>query len=573
MFFQRINETQWYEFTTGIGTEHVILYKCEEDESVAKSEEQEVRKLFAMFWPEVVSKIEIKSGDTITYYIKCRITFLDGDEIVTDIPLQGIKKLDWTDVDSRCILNPGVPKASEYMANLVHLSVHDAPLEEAIIIDRLGTHIINGNAMFNTGDRLIWPDNLTEKPNVIWKPTPNIRLAIDPKFSEENSVAGMMRVVDLSPESGKILFSQVLLYIQFEAFASIGIKPRCIVFLHGFTGNKKTTYSAFHSQLHNRDEALKSPVRLNASIPAAVKLLYKKSDSVAVLDDLFPAKDNGVRRWQEKTLLEITRVIADGIEPARMRGCKIAKAPPRCGVIFTGEYYTGAGSDAARLLPVKFATPIDNDKMTACQREPLMLSTFYNYYIRWYVKNYDKICALLKEWFVKYRSVKSDIHPRLEETQFFLEAAYKLFLTFCMEKGSISSEAALNEYNAFYNQLRAIVVKQNTRVNQGLGGAPKQVDYLQVIRSLYLDRRFCLAGSPKDFEVKLHEGIIHKEHLYLRQDKLMAKIRTFEPTAEFDDVLKSLKTQYALKTGRDSNSRKIAGCRLRFYAVRLSMLQ
>jgi hypothetical protein len=566
MFFREINDNQRYEFTAGTGTEHVTIYRGERTT-------REIRKHLAMFWLEVICKIEIKSGDTITYYIKCRITFLDGDETVTDIPLQGIKKMDWTNIDSRCVLNPDVPKTSEHIANLVHLSAHDAPLEEATIIDRLGTHVIEGKAVFNTGDRLIWPDNLTDKPNVIWKPTPNIRLAIDPKFSEENAVEGMMRVVDLSPESGKVLFSQGLMYIQLEAFVAVGIKLRCIVFLHGFTGNKKTTYSAFHSQLHNRNEPLKSPVRLNASVPAAVNLLYEKSDCVVVLDDLFPAKDNEVRRWQEKTLLEITRVIADGIEPARMRNCRIAKTPPRCGVIFTGEYYTGTGSDAARLLPIEFKTPIDNNEMTACQREPLMLSTFYDYYIKWYIANYDRICALLKEWFVKYRSVKSDVHPRLQEAQFCLETAYKLFLTYCEEKGFITVETALNEYNAFYNHLRTIVAEQNVRVNQGLGGAPRQVDYLQVIRSLYLDRRFCLAESPKDFEVKLHDGITHKEYIYLRQDRLVAKIRTFEPTAEFDDVLKSLKTQYALKTGGDSNSRKIAGSRLRFYAVRLSMLQ
>jgi hypothetical protein len=376
-----------------------------------------------------------------------------------------------------------------------------------------------------------------------------------------------------SPEAGRITFSFNLLNVQREAFTVAGIKVRSCVSLHGPTGIKKTTLSSFLTQLYNRDEPLESPVRLNASVPAAVKLLYEKGDCVVVLDDLFPAQSSEIRSKQEKTLLEITRVIADGIEPARMRGHQVAKAPPRCGALFTGEYYVGSGSDAARLLPVKMTIPVDNDKLTECQREPLILSTFYHHYISWYITNFGQICGLIKEWFAVYRSTKSNMHPRLQETQFCLEAAYKLFLTYCEDRKFITHEAALDQYNCFYQQLRTIVKEQNARVYQVRNSEPSQVDYLRVIRSLYHDRRLRLADSIKDFEEKAYDGVLHGDHLYLRREGLMAKIRTSEPSADFDDVLRNLKSHQALKPGKCSNSRKIAGSRLRFYVIRLGKLK
>jgi hypothetical protein len=302
--------------------------------------------------------------------------------------------------------------------------------------------------------------------------------------------------------------------------------------------------------------------------------LYEKSDCVVIKDDLFRAEDREIHRQQEKTLLEITRVAGDGIEPARMRGNRVAKAPPRCGVLFTGEYYIGKGSDAARLLPVKITIPVDNDRLSACQRESLMLSTFYDYFIKWYISNFDSICELLKEWVAVYRSTKTSIHDRLQESQFCIEAAYKLYLTYRMEKGFISETDILDEYDSFYSQLRAVVIEQNDRVNQVTRTNPN-VNYLAMIGTLFRTKRFQLVESVKDFVVKEHDGIIHKEHLYLRSDKLMKRIRTIESTAEFDEVLNCLKTHNALKTGSKSNSKQIHGGRrnLRFYVIKLAMLQ
>jgi hypothetical protein len=318
---------------------------------------------------------------------------------------------------------------------------------------------------------------------------------------------------------------------------------------------------------------LKHPVRLNASIAAAVKLLYEISDGVVVLDDLFKSEDSSINRWQRNTLLEITRIIADGIEPARMRGFKIAMAAPRCGALFTGEFYIGDGSNAARLFPAKMTIPIDNDKFTECQNEPLVLSTFYSYLLEWYINDFDGIVSVLKQWRAKYRSMKSNVHDRLAETHFCLESAFKLFLTYREEKGFITNETAWDEHNSFDQQLRAIVSEQNNRVNQGGTGESTQVDYLTLIRTLFNQDRFRVVYIVKEFRKSEHDGVVHGDCLYLRKDRLMAKILSLDSGATFDDVLKCLTSQGALKPDPKGNSRKIGGISLRFYAIKLAKLR
>ena len=180
---------------------------------------------------------------------------------------------------------------------------------------------------------------------------------------------------------------------------------------------------------------------------------------------------------------------------------------------------------------------------------------------------------MLKEWAKVYRSTKTRIHDRLQETQFCLEASFRLYLTYRVEKGFISKDEAREHYNRFYGQLRSIVREQNARVNQSKYNEPKQVNYLMIIRSLYKDKSFRLVRSIKDFEEKEHDGIVHRDHIFFRRDKLIKRIRTYEPSAEFEDAVEYLIKHQALKPGNGSNSRKLGGSRLRFYAIKLAKLQ
>jgi hypothetical protein len=113
----------------------------------------------------------------------------------------------------------------------------------------------------------------------------------------------------------------------------------------------------------------------------------------------------------------------------------------------------------------------------------------------------------------------------LRETQFCLESAYRFYLTYRIEKKFISEEEAQADYKSFHQQLKAIVIQQNsrTKAKPGKDNPPqRQIDYLRLLRSMCRDRRLILADRVGEFKVNTHDGVIHKDFLYLRRDRLMA---------------------------------------------------
>ena len=128
---------------------------------------------------------------------------------------------------------------------------------------------------------------------------------IDSNLSEAEAVSQMIDLLSLSPNAGRVILAQKLVYFMRQAYVDAGKAPCVCVFLFGKTGTQKTTLSSFLTQTYDRSKGIKSPPRLNASIAAAVQLLMKSSDDVVVLDDLFPADSDQIRSQQEELLIEV----------------------------------------------------------------------------------------------------------------------------------------------------------------------------------------------------------------------------------------------------------------------------
>jgi len=445
--------------------------------------------------------------------------------------------------------------------------------------NQLGTHVIDGVPFFCAGDQVIWPSGVENQPNVELVPMP-FKLAIDSNMTEREAVVGMFELMSLSPDALRVVLAHSLLYIMRSAYEAVWKAPRCIVFLYGTTGAKKTTISAFLTQIYNRDTGIANLQRLNASIAAAEELLYEKRDCLVVLDDLFPTKLKKNKDKQEETLLEITRIVADGISRGR-KGSPISGKPPMCGVMFTGEYIVGTGSDAARLLPVELLPITDEKKLKSFQDQPLHVSTFYYFFIKWFITNYFEIQKLLKQWLDAYQGVCLTEHRRLQETHFYLNTAYVLFIQYCSEKQLISEQEAQALYSSFVRLLTALVQEQQIRVwntNQSTKNnescKSNQFNYLWEICKLNKSGAFCLANNQNEFNDALHDGLIHDDCLCLRGEKLESKIRDLGVRTSLNNILDELEAQDALKRGTEKRSVQISGTGgKRFYAIKLGKLR
>ena len=528
------------------------------------------------FRPEVQALVNVyASGDAAPETkVELRLHFGDDkDSELFTVPLSQLEKFDWLAQDIRCRLNPKVAKskAYRYIANEVRKVLHNMTPLKQYRLDRLGCHIIEGVPVFNTGGGLICPPSFEEKKLDVKLAPMSFSIDIDETLSEEEAVVGMLELVSLSPNAGMIILAHSLLYIMRSVYAEVWKSPCCCVFLYGKTGTKKTTLSAFLTQMYNRGRGIASPPRLNASISSAVAIIYEKNDCVVVLDDLYPAGSKETRQTQEKTLLEITRIIADGIEPARMRGHKVAKAPTTCGTLFTGEYLIGTGSDAARLLPVEMTAP-DGKRLKEFQDQPLLVSTFYNGFITWFISNYYGIRDWLKEYCNLYNEANSgvNIHDRLKETYFFLSTAYAMLLQYCFEKGLLQEENTSILHLSFSTLLSDLIRAQEKRVVQGTVSEAERIDFLARISLKYKNGEIILAENPGQFKEREYDGVIHNRELCLRSDTL----RRIFPGIGPEDVAKGLLTQGALRPGtKDLQIQIYAAGGKRFYAIPLNKLR
>jgi hypothetical protein len=524
------------------------------------------------FLPVVQDKVTEADGSES---VRVVIRFSDGTESdLKTLPVSGLQDLDWFNIDQRCHISPDCPRSERYLASIIKFALPDAQLATQTRITQLGTSSVKGVHVYNAGGRLIRPPDMDSEIEVIVEPS-QFNLAVG-NYTERQAATGMMKVVNLGLYAGKVMLAHTLLYLMRALYVAAGVIPCCILFLVGLTGTKKTTLSAFITQLYDRDKGIARPTRLNTTIAAFEAILYEKNDCSIVLDDLFPADSGQTKRKQEQTLIELVRIIGDSSGKARMSGKQVVKGQPSCGVIVTGEYIIGSGSDAARLLPVSFTTPIDNRKLHESQREPLIMSTFYEYYIQWFITNYNNILDWLKAKLAEFRKVDIGVHPRLHETLFCLSTSYLLFLRYCNEKGLTPSARIQSEYRSFRDHLTSLVKEQDKRVKQSGDAKTDQTNYLELVRMIFNGKGFRLAKSIKPFGKKgpeTHDGLIYDGCLCLRGTKLVEKARKYVPAASLNDIIEDLIAQDALKTGKERTI-QIYGCGgKRFYAIPLKKLR
>lgn len=547
-------------------------------------------KWICNFYIDVLYKIDSYSSPEAKpiSYVKLKLHFGMGqhsEEFIESIANLG--NVDWFSKDTRCMLNPDVApaKAQRYITNHIRKKLPEISPTKQYKLRRPGVHIIEGEPIFCAGGEVIRPppDGNSNRPLIEPDSLP-YTLDFDPNLSEEEAIAETLELISLFPDVGRIILAYNLLYFMRELYAAAWKAPRFCLYIYGLTDSRKTTISTFLSQLYNRRNGIKNPPRLDSSIPKFVKIIYSRSDCVQIFDDLCPSESKDVQRYQEKTFLQTVRIIGDGVEPGRVRGLDKEMPPPTTGGILTGEYLLGVGSDAARMLPIEVAPPSQEtlQRLKVFQKDkPFAISTLYRNFIQWFISNYDGVQEILTEWWNAYSD--SDftahyglkIHGRLREMHYNLNTAYAMFLEYCCEKEFISEDQAQAMQQSFLKLITELILDQQGRVNHGKLSKPDaKIDYLTYIRRLYLDGSLKLAASAKEFDVKVHDGVIHLGSLCIYGEKFREIIETANVNP--DEVLDDLESKGALQSGKDGRTVQIyisAKEKRRFYAIKLIKLQ
>lgn len=528
----------------------------------------------ATFIPEVISEIHIHTYQGVETHVRIRLRFENEECNECVIPLSKISSIDWFRQDKRCLLNPNYRKAQDYIANLIRKGLLNAPIEYRYLLDRMGIHFIHKKIVFVAGDRVVTrsSDNavaLNIKSGVL-----PFKLDIDPNLSPQEAFDGMKQLIRLSPEIGRILVAHVISGIIRAAFKEAGLTPCSVLVIVGKTGMLKSHYVPHMVQLYNRNDEIRAVTRFNSTKRFIEDILYDYSECTAVIDDLHTAESKGIKRSNEATAEEIIRRISDDTGRGHKEGNALVQKKFRGNVVFIGEYSIGKESTVPRALVVNLTIPPNSSILDKYQRhQPLLVSTFYYYFIEWYVERFNDIRDEIDNRLTNFREISTTgIHLRLKDTQFYLQTSYSLFLDFCKNSNFITEEDAKDEYLDFGRQLVTLIQAQQARMCF-TGGMQKKINYLKLIKKLYKSNGFQLVGNVKKFDRDKHDGLIYYDCLCLRGKKLDKRIRKEVRGFSHNDMINDLLTHDALKLVAKKNTIQISSLNgLRFYAIWLDVL-
>lgn len=528
------------------------------------------------FVPSVVGVVKVVNSTNVEREeVRVRLCFKDGSSTETNVPLSDLDRVNWFEIDHRCIVNPEYRQARKFIANAIRAGISNAPVETRYILDRTGIHHFNDNLIFAAGDRVISRSSAPEAtPNFELGQLP-FHLDIDKSISPSEAINGMLELMSLSQEIGPVLVAHVISGIIRAAFKEAGLTPCAILVIVGKSGMLKSHYVPHLVQLYNRADGIGPVTRFNSTKRFIEEALYEYSECTAVIDDLHTAESGSIKRRNEETAEEIIRRIADDTGRGRMDGKSQVQQHFRGNAVFIGEYTIGKASTIPRALIANITKPPNGATLDKYQRsQPLLVSTFYYYFIQWYVDHFDEIRDGIDAELTKLReaSALSTTHGRLRDTQFYLQTSYKLFCEFCKDSGYCSEKDARDTYNAFSVQINELVQAQQARFKESVEA--KQIDYLALIRNLYKHDSFRIAKTPKGFDPDKHDGLIYYDCLCLRGKSLEREIRRIEPHSSLNECVSALLNKGALKLVGSKNTVQVNGTGgKRFYAIKLSKLK
>lgn len=528
----------------------------------------------ASFIPEVLAKIRKHSSQGLEYYVRLRLHFEDGQSAEYTMSLVEIENADWFQKDNRCLLNPNYRKAKEYIANSIRRCLTNAPTEEQYHLDQLGLNHVENKIVFVAGNRVITRSCDNASVSNIKADVLPFKLDIEANLSAKDAFDGMKELIGLSPEIGRILVAHVISGIMRTAFKEAGMTPCAVLVIVGKTGMLKSHYVPHLVQLYNRSDEIRAVTRFNSTKRFIEDILYDYAECTAVIDDLHTAGASSIKKINEATAEELIRRISDDTGRGHKEGNAQIQKKFRGNAVFIGEYTIGKESTVPRALVANLTVPPNSGILDEYQRhQPLLVSTFYYFFIKWYVEHFDDIRDLIDKELTKFRKTPaSGVHLRLNDTQFYLGISYKFFLEFCMNSGFITVEESHAQYLNFGRQLTSLIQAQQARVNPS-GGMKGKLNYLKLIRKLYNSDTFRLADSVEQFDQDKHDGLIYYECLCLRGERLDKRIRKEIRGFSHNDVINYLLEHDALKLVAKKHTIQISHLKgLRFYAIWLDLL-
>lgn len=533
--------------------------------------------LVCNFIPRVTKVEWVKNSSTSKARITLKIDFGEEKFTETTVWSKDLDKIYWPDIDIRCIVFNSCRKSKDCIANHIRADItnlSETQMVKKYSLNRLGIHKIENDILFVAGDRVISrPPALDNDDYILNELNGNgfsLHLDIDETLSSEEAFRGMEELISLSDETGEILLAHAISGIMRAAFIEAGFFPSEVIMIVGKSGLLKSNYVTQLVQLYNRGDRVCPITRLNSTKSYIENLLANYQECTVVIDDLHTGESKSIIHNAKENAEEIIRQISDNVGRGRMDGNTRVQHRFDANVVMIGEYPIGKDSTIPRYLEVPITKAPNGEILDKYQREqPLLVSTFYWFFIKWYVAHYESITEKIDIKLTAFRkeSAGSQNHGRLNDTLFYLLVSYRIYLNYCLESGFMTDEIADKRDSTFSKRLLRLVMEQQYQLDD-IENAKQDIDYLGLIRQIYKNGKFKIASSVKEFNSGEFDGMFYYDCLCIRGKNLDHKIKKYIPHANRDMWVRYLKDHNALKMEGQKRTVQINGCSgKRFYAI------
>ncbi|MGY5484135.1 hypothetical protein [Paenibacillus sp. ALE2] len=267
-----------------------------------------------------------------------------------------------------------------------------------------------------------------------------------PKTSSDpvKAMKTSLKLLNLAPTRVTlVLWSLTFLTPLCEVLRKVNLEPKFLVWLHGYTGSRKTTLAKLF--LSHFGELLEHPpASFKDTANSVEKRGFDTKDSLLLIDDYHPTSSPQEKRAMEQLAQQILRGYGDRVGRGRMKQDTTLRQdyPPRGMAIVTAEDLVSGGSSAARLFPTELLkTDVDLNLLTKAQHEAERLREAMTGYLGWVeqMMNASKEYSSIKDLFIQKRNEATalGVHGRLIEASTWLYLGLHFGLKYAVSVGAL----------------------------------------------------------------------------------------------------------------------------------------
>ncbi|MCT1398098.1 bifunctional DNA primase/polymerase [Paenibacillus sp. p3-SID867] len=311
---------------------------------------------------------------------------------------------------------------------------------------------------------------------------PNVKVELDPRLQNykltespsnpKKDMEASLELLDVAPHRVTLaLWGLTYLSPLCEWLRRIGLEPKFLVWLYGYTGSRKTTLAKLFLS-HFGDLLEHPPASFKDTANSVEKRGFDAKDSLLLIDDYHPTSSPKEKLSMELLAQQILRGYGDRVARGRMKQDTTLRAdyPPRGMAIVTAEDTLSVGSSVARLFPVELLkTDVALTPLTKAQLDAEKLSSAMKGYLEWVgqaMATFEE--GNLRELFVEKRheATKLGVHGRLVEASSWLYLGLHMGLLYAESVGALAEVQGHELRTEAWNVFLDIASEQGQQVSE-----------------------------------------------------------------------------------------------------------